>query len=191
MTIKTKKGVSEVIATVFLILLTVAAVVALISFIKPFTEKNLGDSTECLPFINFYKFQEYFSNSSGNYIYNCYQSKPSSTLIGATVKTGTNLSTDDMEKLDGFVLLFSDDSESKSVNLTNGKVSSGGIGDIWRIGQPNSQLAINKPNEVITYVYNSSKSFSKLDVYPLLKNGRICEKTDSLKIKSCAGVSLT
>ena len=54
MTIKTKRGVSEVVATVLIILLTVAAVVALISFIKPFVEGNLNDSTECLAFDNYY-----------------------------------------------------------------------------------------------------------------------------------------
>ncbi len=94
-----------------------------------------------------------------------------------------------IEKLNGFKLVFSNDNgESASVDLTDNKVISHDIGGIWTIeGYDESVLKINQPNEVQTYVYNSGKIFSKAEIHPILVSGKICSSSDTIPIYQCAG----
>jgi len=192
-----KKGVSTIVAAVLLILLTISAVVLLLSFIKPFVENNLKRSTECLPYKEYFQFEERFVNNSGSYNYNCYKSPVSpdtNYLTGIMVKAGTNLSGEEMKNLKGFVLVFKKDSASESIQVTDGRTVSSSSGGIRILGDPATVTAItiNKPGEMITYVYDSSNQYKDVEIYPLLKSDRICdEKSDSIKIKVCSDPGVT
>lgn len=60
-----KKGLSAVVATVSLVLLTFAAVVVISSFIIPLVRDNLNEGTECSAYRDYFFFEEEFG-------YNCY-----------------------------------------------------------------------------------------------------------------------
>lgn len=187
-----KKGVSTVVAVVLLILLTFSAVTLLLSFIKPFVEDNLKKSTECIPYNEYFQFEDNFDTN-----YNCYKAPTppaANYLTGIMVKAGTKLSTEDMEQLNGFVLVFKKGADSESIKVTDGISAARVPKGIWVLETtpPYSfTVNINKPGEMITYVYNSSKQYDEVEIYPLLKSDRICEfKSDSINLIQCSGVNL-
>jgi flagellin-like protein len=53
---KGKRGVSDVVATILVVLITVAAAGLLISFVLPFIQKSLNTGTECLKYKDYLKF---------------------------------------------------------------------------------------------------------------------------------------
>lgn len=184
---KNRRGISNVVATVLLILLTVAAVAALISFLRPFVHDNLQKSTECIPYQGYYTFQENFVNESGTYNFNCYMPSGSNNLIGATISSGTNLTQDQMENLAGFSLVFrNDNGQSSTINVANGKSSNNSLGGIWRIDSPGATtLSINGPGDTLTYVYNTSNFYTDAGLYVVLKSGRVCDSPDTIKLQQC------
>lgn len=189
--IKGRKGLSTIISTMLIILLCFAAAAALIAFLRPYIQNNLNRSTECIPYQNYYHFQQTFENETGNYNYNCYVTEDNGALISTMVAAGTNLSDKDMGNLDGFRLVFSTSENSEGVNLINGQSVNKTLGGIWRIDDSdNTNLILNNPNEALTYVYNASQVYTTANIYPVLKNGRTCDKIDAITIVPCSGVSL-
>ena len=53
-----KKGLSQIIATVLLLLMTIAAAAIIAGVVIPFTRERLDKGTECVTFQNHFKFQE-------------------------------------------------------------------------------------------------------------------------------------
>lgn len=188
---RTKKALSDIIATVLLVLLVVAAAAALVAFLKPYVMGNLTQSSECLPYRDYYQFQQSFQNDSGEYNYNCYVQNGAQVLIGSMVISGENLSQNDLSNLQGFDIVFSDGQNSETATLANGNPVNKTVGGVWRIDQPNDPLQINNPKETLTYVYNSSRVYTTADVYPILDDGRTCDKTDSITLRPCSGVGLS
>ncbi len=190
--IRAKKGLSTIVATILIILITFSAAAVLIAFLKPFVQNNLNGSTECIPYQGYYQFQQNFQNDTSTYNFNCYVQRGNGALISAMIGTGTNLSDNDMNNIKGFLLVFSTPQASESVTLTNGMSVKKTLGGVWRIDDSaNPILRINSPNEILTYVYNSSSIYSTIDIYPLLKDGRTCDKADTITLKPCDGISLT
>ena len=189
-----KKGLSDIITTILLVLLTMAIAAALLAFLRPYVQNNLNSSTECIAYQDYYQFQQTFVNNTGTYNYNCFiaNANDSGALISISVASGTNLTSDEMISLSGFSLVFSTSTNSVPVMLINGQDVNKTVGGIWRIDDPtNSILNINQPNEVITYVYNSSAIYSTVDVYPVLKDGTTCPKSDTITLVPCSGVGLS
>ena len=59
----------------------------------------------------------------------------------------------------------------------------------------NSILKVPRNGESFTYVYivlplGSTENYKYAEVYPVLKNGRICEASDRIGLKNCLGVNL-
>ena len=191
--IKTKRGLSTIVAAVLLIMLTVTAATILIRFLQPFVRNNLTENSECIPFQDYYQFQQTFENATGSYSFNCYQQSNGQTYIATMIKAGQNASQEDMENLNGFTIVFGNSGgEAEPVILTNGKTVTFNIGGIWRIDDAgNSILEINKPRETLTYIYHANKIYNTAEVYPILKDGRTCEKSDTITLKQCDGVTIS
>src|SRR3989338_10500321 len=66
-TSREKRGLSPVIATVLLIMITISAAAILTPVILNFVKKNT-EKTECVPYTDYFKFEE----SVGGKRYNCY-----------------------------------------------------------------------------------------------------------------------
>ncbi|MEK6849982.1 MAG: hypothetical protein AABX85_00210, partial [Nanoarchaeota archaeon] len=122
--------------------------------------------------------------------YNCYQINSSQVLVGATIKSGSGLTENENESLNGLLVVFSSGTNIVAVNLTDGKVPFKNTGGVWELGYPSANLETKKENEIRTYVYNTTNSFSKAEIYPILKSGKICEVSDSIILKPCSGVLL-
>jgi FlaG/FlaF family flagellin (archaellin) len=174
-----KKGISEVIATVFIIMLTVIAVAVIAAFVVPFVKNSLQKSTEC------FEYTGYFSLDSSSGL-NCWMQNETSYLHGAYIKTlaGKNIS----EGLEGFVLVFySLGGEAKTMTVKPGPSS----GELWILNKAGQDINIPNSGEAKTYIYNSTAKFDSVEVHPVLKSGRICAEKDSIELVKCkAGIVL-
>jgi flagellin-like protein len=66
-----RNGLSAIVATIMIILLTVSAAGIIMGFVVPFVRDGLQESTECVAFQEYYKFNEDVGLESGT---NCYLS---------------------------------------------------------------------------------------------------------------------
>jgi len=172
-----KRGIAPVIATVLLVLLTITAVSILAAFIVPFVRDNLQKSTQCV------SYREYFS-FEGSFGYNCFDNQGRNAV---SVKSNT-ASGMVSEKVDGFDLVFIGGGEGKKVSIRNGQ--SACEGSTRFLGMPacpdSAILQVPEPGEIMTFIYQAgNKTYSDVEIYPVLKTGTICEKTDSIKIIPC------
>lgn len=179
---RNKRAVSEVVASVLIILITVGAAAILATLIKPFVTENLNKSSECLSYQTYVEFEEEVNGNN----YNCWQDAGAGDyFVGATIKTGAGLSDEQMDELKGFTLVFMSDTSSENVELYEGRAYKNKIlGDVWLYKEQVFRLL--EPRETLTYVYNSKDKPSKIEVYPLLKSGRVCEKADEITVLKCS-----
>ncbi len=163
------RGISTIVATVLMILITLAAFAILAGFIVPFVRDTLQESTSCLDYRDYFTFVEEFDGVR----YNCFDVSNQ----GISVKA-KNL--DEEIDVKEFGLVFGTEGDSKSVGLDELRV----LGSAVEKRAPN-------PGETITYVYETNVRYDTIDIYPILKSGDACEVTDSIKIVNCDGVDLT
>jgi len=186
-----KRGLSPVIAALLVIMLTVTAVVIIATFLIPFVEDNLNDSTECLPYSGYFTFEEVFEFSDEDFRYNCYDL---SDLHGVSVRAG-NIDEDKEKEIDGFDLLFVREGSSEKVSVRVSGAESCDAGGIRMLGSdcniPGSLGGLEIPGSrgIRTYVYQGSERFDgRVEVYPVLDSDgseRVCEMSDSIKLKLC------
>ena len=185
-----KRGVSDVVATVLILLLTVAAVGVIAQFIVPFVKNSLEGSTECLDFQNYFTFQEKFVNSTSSVSYNCYDIN---SKHGASIRANT-IKNESISSLAGLNIVFTSIAgTSKVVEIKPGQAPGNGPGGVYMLGRPTASLNIPRSGEVISYVYNaaSGEIYSKAEIYAILNSGKICDVSDSIQLKPCeAGAGL-
>src|SRR3989344_8779748 len=149
-----KRGLSSIVATVLILLITVAAFGIVAGFIVPFVRDNLGESTQCFGFDNYYKFEEKIDFRNVEYRYNCKQEDLANNknLYGFSVKAG-NVAEEKLGKLNGFKIVFYDDKKSKAIEITNEEsLKIGIIGDGIGIGSPHV-LKVPSQGEISTFAY--------------------------------------
>ncbi len=178
---KQKRGLSQTVESVLLLLITIAAVGLIASFIIPFVKNNLNDSTACVPYRQYYQFDE-------DTDYTCYKGN----YTGASIKAGTG---PEANGTLGFEIVFNGPSisEKASVRINNNQsCTSKGIKILGTPCSPVTVIELPESGELRTYVYNGTQVFETLDVHPVLKSGKLCEKSDSIKLKPCdVGVVLS
>lgn len=169
-----RRGVSAVIATVLLVLLTLTAVGVIAAFIIPFVSKSLDDSTACLTYRDYYQFEQEFK-------LNCRQGN----LHGASVRA-----TGDEELaagVSGMRLTFSEEGSAKTVKIDEGAAVSE---ELRMLNSAAGTFSLPGPGEVRTYVHSSSEAYTKVKVFPVLKSGKVCDASDEVSLKLCVGVDL-
>src|SRR3989338_78572 len=180
-----KKGLSQIIATVLLLLMTIAAAAIIAGVVIPFTRERLDKGTECVTFQNHFKFQEVLEFGDEEYRYNCYQEIGEQHLNGASVRAS---SLND-SIIVGFNLVFIIKGwESARFEVRDNVEEGCKIENIKMFGSNCASLGnlkIPKSGEVRTYAYNSSAKYDKIEIYPVLKNGRICELSDEIDLRVC------
>lgn len=174
--IQNKRGISDVVATVLIMMITIAAVAVIAGFVVPFVRNSLQKSTECAAYKSYYTFDESFG-------YNCYDENIYSISIKASFDKLL------AENVGGIKIVFSDKSgASKVVEIKNDSISSQDEGGISIKGSPFENLRIPGPGGVITYAYSAlaEEQFLSAEVYPVLKNGRICaDSKESIDLIAC------
>ena len=178
-----KRGISAVIATVLLILLTITAVAILAGFIVPFVRDSLEGSTACFDYTDYFQFEERFEVGGETLRYNCYDG----TKHGAFVKASAAQALIAAE-VDGFELVF-----LKAAGGESARVSIPGTEVTLLNGDP---ATVPSPGEAFIYVYDTVNIGGdiydgEIEVYPRLKSGKLCEKSDIITLRECgANVNL-
>ena len=189
-----KRGISPVIATVLIIMITISAIAIIAGFLVPFVRNSLQKSTECTSYSGYYLFDESFG-------YNCYNGSiyklsikanfenSLATSVNATKIVKSNLNDSLAEGRGGMkVVLNEQGGTSKVLEIKNNTIGSVNENGISIAGDPESNLRLPGPGGIVTYEYQSSaeNKFVSAEVYPILKSGRICaDQKESINIKPC------
>ena len=176
-----RKGLSEVIATLLIILLSVALIAILAQFIVPFIRDSLNKSTECLNYNEYFTFQEVFSSKGGDLRYNC----NTDNLTGFMVRAKT----DNESGLIGFNVVLLGEVSSKRLDIRNLPRN----GPLRMLNSGLSNIRVPLPGETMTYVYEKQtgeEQFISAEIYPVLNSGRICDLGDTIKLIACSNASM-
>jgi flagellin-like protein len=171
-----KKGLSEVVSTVLVIMITISAIAILAGFLVPFVKNSLTKGTECTDYNEYYTFDESFG-------YNCYNTSTGDNIYLVSIKKSSDRVLENNS--DEFRIVFKTKSgEQKPLVVKNGVASSNLAGSILLPDENN--LRVPRAGGTLTYVYNgSSESYESAEVYPVLKSGRICEQKDFINLRKC------
>jgi hypothetical protein len=174
-----KKGLSVVIATIAIVLLTVVAVGIIASIVIPLVRENLTGSTACVPYQDYFFFEEEFG-------YNCYITNGNEKWHGISVGSG-NVDGEKEGKIIGLDLFFVMSGQSKKVSVRDGDMNSNLIEGIRMVDTGvDPKIEIPKSGEVRTYVYISDNIlYESVDIAPVLEGGRVCDKSDSIRVIAC------
>jgi hypothetical protein len=159
-------------------MLSIAAIGIVAAFVIPFIKSNLNQSTECLNYKSYFTFQEVFNYGTDSFRYNCRDSVDG--LYGVSIKAASDATL--VKNVIGFNVVFAGNGPSKAIRIDNG-ISVGGVHMMG--SKADTVLGIPGAGEVKSYVYSSGESYTKMEVYPVLKSGRICDMSDSIEIINC------
>lgn len=161
-----KKGVSAIIATVGIILLTFAAAALLIGFVVPWVQKSLNGASECVGYEDYFTFEE-------EYGYNCQNG--TEFWISVRAKTGDNETRDNVN---GMKISFEFIGERESIDVEKGNNLNGA-----RMLNGSLALSLPESGEVKTYIYNATRNYTSAELYPVLKSGRVCGVSDRINLE--------
>jgi len=165
-----KKGVSPVIATVLLLVLTIVIGGIIFSVVIPFVKDSLGDSKVCLDVLQGVEFPESK--------FNCYNITSPALLN----KTGFSIKLN-KEGISGFrVALIDSDGSSDVKNI---KKDTSIVEGLRMVGKA-SNVPIEFPPSVggqRSYVAN--KKYIKAELSPITKSGEICTVADVVEFVPC------
>jgi len=177
-----KRGISPVIATVLILMVTIAAVAMLAGFIVPYVKKTLSEGTECLDYKDYFQFEE-----SANNCIDSTNHKINVSVKAIATEAGKNISKagESEKNIAGFNLVFNykDGSQVAKVR-TDGTASDSAI----KMFVASKPITIPRQGEWFTYVYNFPPNllgFTNAEVYPALKSGRVCDRSDSIRLINC------
>jgi flagellin-like protein len=171
-----KRGLSAIVATVLIILITIAAVGIIAGFIVPFVRDSLDD-TSCFQYRDYYSFDDEFD-------YNCYNDNGGDFSYLLTVKARAD--TEGSEKVEGFSFRFVGDSSAQAIQVLKGDPVTN-IDIVGGFGGGN--IVIPEPDgtySVLTYDHTTAVEYNRIEIYPIIEGGEICERNDNVKLVECA-----
>lgn len=171
---KNKKGLSPIIATVLLILLTVSAAVFISKFIYDFVKEKM-DKTDCYDYIDYFKFDSELG-------YNCYVLNDPNYYYKLSL-TAKNVRPEAEAKLKGFGLKFYKEGDSKVVK-SGGTEGTEGTEGIKMLSNSSAPISIPRRGETRSYNYTDSNKYASVKVYAILKT-RECEAVEEVSILAC------
>jgi flagellin-like protein len=157
---KNKKGISSIIATLLLILLTIVLVAVLWTVVNNFISPKLSQSTSC------YKV---YSDVSLNNRYSCHNSNSNQVQFSLSLG-GTDV--------DGVLVSISSSSQSKTFTITTKPQAITNLANY----DGSSQISLPGLNSGLTYIYNWSGSDipNSIQVAPIVA-GQQCTVSDSIQ----------
>ncbi len=166
-----KRGVSPVIATVLLLVITVVLASIIFAFVIPFVNKSLGNSQSCLNVLDGIEFPESK--------FNCWNSYPAGNYeTGFSVKIKK-------EGVYGFRIALIDENEQSDVK----DVKPGALNDSalkMVTGAYGQTLNLSSVGGQRTYVTN--KKYAKAEISPVTEDGNVCPVADVVEFSHCIGV---
>ena len=168
-----KRGLSAVVATVLLILLSVSAVVVIARFIIPFVNRGL-EGTSCFEYRDYFKFDESFG-------FDCYKENSGVYTYILTIKPRADNT--GAENVRGFGLKFMMEGGGTTANFIEGASPGSGI-EMFNGG--NIRIPVSGgTSSVLSYNYTAGSKYTKVEIYPILKEDKICDTSDSTKLSKC------
>ncbi|MFH1710725.1 MAG: archaellin/type IV pilin N-terminal domain-containing protein [Nanoarchaeota archaeon] len=163
---KNKQGISGVIATVLLIMLTVGVASILFVFIVPWITSLLDNAKICNDM------QESVTIVEGKYT--CYNSTYTKVMI--KINEGKEV------EVDSFSVSLASSGSAKRYDIKNGvSINSGGV--IVSMFNGSTKLAVPDVGGAETYVFNFKAE--SVDVAPVLASGKTCDAV-SQKLIDCS-----
>tara|TARA_Y100000310_G_scaffold258024_1_gene266263 strand:+ start:256 stop:801 length:546 start_codon:yes stop_codon:yes gene_type:complete len=169
-----KKGVSAVIATVMLIMITVIAAGLIFSFVIPFVNQQTEEASDCFGVFGGLEF--------GETAYNCYvEAGPCGESGDSTCYNGTGFSIEvTKEGVAGLKVALIKGGSSEIFEIEDGS-SSGGL-EMLTSGD---NITIPSVGEMRTYIVGDIYETAKVSA--VLENGKTCEAADNLIFRECLG----
>ena len=163
------KGLSTVVATVLILLLTVMAITVLAGFVIPFVKNQLQKSTECL------NVQERFSFEVGDGK-NCFNSTQ-----GLLLSVKAKGDSDPNNEIAGFDIILKGLNSGKAVGVRTGKTFLN-----MTMADGTSTLMAPNTGEFYSYKYQDGNIYSSAELKTVLMSGKTCElSSDKIDIKGC------
>ncbi len=156
-----KRGVSPVIATVLLVVITLVAIGILAAFVIPFVNKSLSNE-DCFNILGNLKFED----SS----YSCY-------VNDNPGRTGFSIRVDNKDIV-GFKTVFYSGGSSEPVEIINSTDGTALSPEVRMLGN-STNLVLPKTGGVRTYVVHGI--YEKIELYPILSSGTTCDQSDILE----------
>jgi flagellin-like protein len=171
---KNKRGLSSVVATALMIMITIAAIAIIAGVVVPFVRDSLQRSSECTDYKGFYVFDESFG-------YNCQDEAQNFYAMSIKASFDKDLA----ENVAGMKIVFvKQDGQTRVVEVNNSQ----GTGNIWLAGARDSPIKLPSPGGITTYTYQAqpNEKFLSAEVYPVLRSDRICaDIKESINIRLC------
>jgi len=162
-----KRAVSPVIATILLVLLAVATVSIIAAVVIPFVKDSLSGSKECFDVLA----QVSIDTENG---FACYTPTNGIQVVRITIKRSQK-ETD----VASFKVSVFGEGTSNSFDIKQG----GSNVEIYGGG---TTIKIPGPGEERTYVLTTSlENVESAEVYPVLENGKICDRSDNEELVEC------
>ena len=171
-----KKGLSTIVATSMVILITVVLVGMLILYLIPFVKNNLSKGSECLDYDDYFTFED----SLG---FNCYSLQDEKSIyysVRAKNDAGAG------NKIAGYDLELFGAGISQTIEVREGSEI-----NVLSMYGGDRALSIPGAGSTLTYKHHQDvstghKTYSYLNIYPALKSGRVCGKrSDRLNLITC------
>ena len=167
--VNNNKGVSPVIATVLLLVLTIVIVSILAVFVIPFVKDSLAGSKDCFAVLGDIKFD---TSSS----YNCFYTNSSNGLN----RTGFSVRIDGDEVISFSTTLYRQGS-ANPYTIENGA----NLSVLRMLNEDFAQpLEVPSNGGVRTYVANDL--FDRVEVNPILKTGKLCKAEETVTLERCS-----
>ena len=159
--VKNKKGQSAIIATVLLILLVVATAVIIFSFVISFVKDKLS-SGGCIDIVNKIQIVD-------DGLYTCYNNDAGVENVSVKVRIG-----DIRILIEGFKIEI-DSVNSKTIEIKEGSTATGVYAYDDSSNTYVSPLKLPGDNGAITYQIKHSEKPNSVNIYPILKGGKVCD----------------
>lgn len=160
-----KRGVSPVIATVLLLVISVILVAIIAAFLVPFVRDSVDQSSDCFKVLNKVRLVQTE--------YSCYTE-------GANASTGFSVQVDNVD-ISGFTAILYAQGRAEPFDILRG--TTGGQQGIRMLeGLYGGPLEVPLSGGLRTYV--AKGTYTKVEVAPILESGT-CEKTPAINILPC------
>jgi flagellin-like protein len=167
-----RRGVSPVVATVLILLITILSATLIAPFVINFVNSNLDESGSCFDVVGDLEFAE-----TG---FNCY----TETSVAGVFNTGFSIKIND-DSITGFRVALLASGSSDAVEISEGTDGISLDPVIRMLNTPTQPLVLPSNGGVRTYVVQNSQ-LNEIELFPLLEGNKKCDAADKISIVQCS-----
>lgn len=163
---KEKRGVSPLISTVLLILVSITAAIIIFTVVVPFVRNTLSESKECFGTLD----QLTINTESG---FTCYYGT-GNKIVNITIKRGSKEA-----EIERFKISISGQGTSNMFDIKDGEI---------RVKMLDGSTSIEIPEAGGERTYSLNTTMTEVlyaEVYPVMESGKMCDPTDRAQIDNC------